>query len=140
MHIQINDQTKFISIQQTFSNFYPFLRIEFYRKSHLPYMISEESKKINPDLCIASVKKTHTDCILEIQPSQQVRHLEKEIEMKLGLGAQIFRKENKGWRETAGEDDFTLMELNRLGRNASDEYILEEEDIDPGEEKPEKLF
>jgi hypothetical protein len=48
---------------------------------------------------------------------------------------QIFKKENKGWEQTTGMDDFTLKDLNEIGRNSSDEFIIEdyEEGIEEGE-------
>lgn len=140
MHIQITDQTKIGSIQEAFQQFYPHLRIEFYRLPHPIYTLSDNRLKLSPELPVGAIKKTHTDFILEIQPTQKVKEVEMEIEYKLGLGAQLFRQCKGGWLQTTGEDDFSVKDLNLYGRNANDDYILEEEDIDPGEEKPDKLF
>ncbi len=55
---------------------------------------------------------------------------------------QILRKKNKDWEQTTSMDDFTLKDLNEIGRNSSDEFIID--DYEQGqtniEEKPEKLY
>lgn len=62
--------------------------------------------------------------------------------VRFGLSVQILRKEKDNWEQTTGMDDFTLKEINELGRNSSDEFILEdyEKGFEDNEEKPEKLF
>lgn len=140
MHIQINDRTTIGEIQKTFSDFYPFLEIHFYMRPHNDYERSPEKERIASHLPVGSIKKTHTDGIIEIRPESKVIEVEKELYEKFGLSAQILRKEKDTLLQTTGEDDFTLKELNLYGRNSSDDYILEEEDIDPGEEMPEKLL
>ncbi len=41
MHIEITDNTTIRYIQETFSNFYPYLHLEFYSKPHAAYEASE---------------------------------------------------------------------------------------------------
>lgn len=140
MHIVINDHTTIGEIEKTFTNFYPYLEIHFYRRPHLSYERSAENERIASHIPVGSIKKTHTDGILEILPENKVLLVEKELYEKFGLAAQILRKQKDILVQTTGEDDFTLKELNLYSRNSSDDYILEEEDIDTGEEKPEKLL
>jgi hypothetical protein len=140
MHININDRTKIGDIENAFSNFYPYLEIHFYISPHKSYERSAEKERIASHVTVSEIKKTHTDGILEIHPDYKVISIEKELYQKFGLSAQILRKEKDTLIQTTGEDDFTIKELNLFGRNASDEFILEEEDIDTGEEKPEKLL
>jgi len=140
MHIVINDHTTIGEIENAFSNFYPYLEIHFYRKPHLSFERSSESERITSHITVGSIKKTHTDGVMEILPENKARMIEKELYERFGLAAQILRKEKDTLIQTTGEDDFTLKELNLYSRNSSDDYILEEEDIDPGEEKPEKLL
>jgi len=45
MHIEINDNTSFRHIQEKFSDYYPYLQIEFYKKSHKKYEASLKSKR-----------------------------------------------------------------------------------------------
>jgi hypothetical protein len=140
MYIVINDQTTIAEIEKAFTDFYPYLEIHFYKKPHNPYKESSESDRINLNLNIGSIKTTHTDGILAILPDSKVMSIEKELSQRFDLSVQICRKQNGSFIQSAGEDDFTIKELNLFGRNASDDYIMEEEDTDPGEEKPEQLL
>jgi hypothetical protein len=133
MHIDINDNTTFRSIQQTFSDFYPYLQLEFYRRPHDKYEASEENDTIYPGKTIGEVKQTHVSAILEILPLSKVADIENEFQQRFGLSVQILRKENDRWEQTTGMDDLTLRELNELGRNSSDEYILSDLDEETGE-------
>lgn len=142
MHIEINDNTSFRQIQEVFSDFYPYLKMEFYRKRHKKYESSEETDWIDPNTAIGDIKQTHVSGVLEIRPLYKVADVEKEFQQRFGLSVQILRKEKNGWEQTTGMDDFTLKELNEIGRNSSDEIIISEyeEGFKESEEKPEKLL
>lgn len=140
MHININDRTTIGEIEKAFTDFYPYLEIHFYKRPHFSYERSPEKERIASQIPVAAIKKTHTDGILEILPDSKVILVEKELFDRFGLTAQILRKEKEMMIQTTGEDDFTIKELNLYGRNSSDDYILEEDGTDAGEDKPEKLF
>jgi len=126
MHIEINDNTKFKEIQEVFSDFYPYLLIEFYTKKHGKYESSMDIDLVLPDISVGDVKKTHVSAVLEILPSNKVADVEKEFQQRFGLSAQVFWKNKDVWQETTDMDDFTLKELNEMARNSSDEQILNE--------------
>ena len=142
MHIQINDNTTLSEIQRVFSEFYPFLRLEFYSKRHKKYEASDESYHIDPEILIGDIKAKHVPGILEVQPSYKVADLERELQQRFGLPVQVLRKHNDTWKQTTGTDDFTLKELNEISRNSSDEFILDEdeESLEEMDERPEKLL
>jgi hypothetical protein len=140
--MEINDQTALREIQLVFSNFYPYLQLGFFRKGHDRYEVSSEGDTIEPDVTVGDIKKTHVSGLLEIQPSYTVADVEKEFMERFGLSVQVFRKEEDKWVQAMGMDDFSLRDLNEIGRNSSDDYILD--DLEAGEEeteeKPEKLY
>lgn len=142
MHIELNDTTSLKKIQDVFSDFYPYLKIDFFHKRHQKYEASEEADWIDPHTTIGNIKPTHVSGLLEIQPLYKVADVEKEFQMRFGLSVQVLMKEKKGWAQTTGMDDFTLKDLNEMGRNSSDEFIISdyEEGFEEGEEKPEKLL
>jgi len=142
MYIEINDNTTLKEIQEVFSNFYPYLQIGFYRKQHKKYEASEEKDLIDPGTSIGEIKKTHVSGILEILPVYKVAQVENEFQQRFGLSVQILRKEKNSWKQTIGMDDFTLKEVNEMGRNSSDEFIVEDYDkgFEERKEKPQKLF
>jgi hypothetical protein len=126
MHIEINDNTSLREIQEVFSDYYPYLQINFYRKQHKKYEASDEKDRISPDTAIGEIRKTHISGLLEIRPLYKVADVEKEFRKRFDLSVQIIRKEKEGWVQTTGMDDFTLKELNEAGRNSSDEYVVED--------------
>ena len=142
MHIEINDNTSLREIQEVFSRFYPYLKIVFYSKHHKKYEPSDEMDEIDPNVLVDDIKTTHVSGVLEILPSYKVSEVEKEFQQRFGLSVQIFRKEKNDWKQTNRTDDFTLKELNEIGRNSSDEFIVQdyEEGFQQNEEKPDKLY
>jgi len=142
MHIKINDKVSLREIQNVFSDFYAYLKIEFYSKRHKRYEDSDEINLIEPNILIGEIAHTHVPGVLEIRPLYKIADIEREFQQRFGLSVQIFRKEKNGWEQTTGTDDFTLKELNEMGRNSSDEFVVEdyEEGFEEPEEKPEKLW
>jgi glycerol-3-phosphate O-acyltransferase len=142
MHLEINDNTSLREIEETFSNYYPYLKIEFFNKSHKKYEASPETDRIDPNTVVGDLKRTHVSGVLEIQPLYRIVDVEKEFSERFGLSIQILRKEKDQWEQTTGMDDFTLKDLNEFGRSSSDEFIVSdyEEKFEDIEEKPEKLL
>ena len=125
MHIQINDNTTIREIQETFSDFYPYLQLVFYHKPHKKYEVSGAGELIPPDTIVGEIRKTHISTIIEIQPLYKVRDVEKEFQERLNLPVQVLWKEMKNWKLVSEMDDFTLKELNEMARNSSDDYIID---------------
>jgi glycerol-3-phosphate O-acyltransferase len=133
MHIEINDNTTLRHIQDTFSNFYPYLQIEFYKKPHKIYEASKEKDLLYPGNTVGDIKQTHVSGLLEIKPLDTIASVENELLQRFGLSVQILIKEKDKWVQTTGMDDFTLMMLNEIGRNSSDDYITSEMKTDDDE-------
>jgi len=125
MHIEINDNTTMREIEDTFSDFYPYLQLVFYHKPHKKYEVSTDTDLIHPDTLVRDLRKTHVSSLIEIQPLYKVRDVEKEFQERLGLPVQVLWKEMKNWKLVSEMDDFTLKELNDMARNSSDEFIIE---------------
>jgi len=142
MYLEINDNTRLREIEETFSNYYPYLKIEFFYKSHKKYEASSETDRVDPNTVVGDLKLTHVSGVLEIQPLYRIADVEKEFSERFALSIQILRKEKDHWEQTTGMDDFTLKDLNEFGRSSSDEFIVSdyEEKFEDIEEKPEKLL
>jgi hypothetical protein len=142
MHIHITADTPLSEIQRVFSQFYPFLKIEFFSKRHKKYEGSTEDNQIDPGTLVGDIKHNHVPGMLEVKALYKVFDVEREFQQHFGLSVQIFRKEKEDWQQSTGTDDFTLKDLNELGKDSSDEYIIDdyEEGFEEPEEKPEKLF
>jgi len=134
MYLEINDYTKLEEIQKVFSDFYPFLKIEFYSKPHKRYEASEFKFQLNSKLSVGDVKRTHVSGLLEIKPTYKVADVELEFLQRFGLSVQIFRKDQGIWEQTSDLDDFTLMELNKLSRESFEEFPEEADEKSYDEE------
>lgn len=126
MYLDINDTTRFEEIKEVFSDFYPYLLLEFYTRKHKKYESSMDIDLVPPGTTVGDIKKTHVSGVLEILPLNKVADVEREFQQRFGLPAQIFWKNKDVWEETTDMDDLTLKELNEMARNSSDELILEE--------------
>lgn len=126
MHIEIHDDTTFCDIQNVFANYYPWLRLAFYKHPHERYESSAEQQALSPRMNVGAYKKTHLSGILEILPLCRVRAVERELQERFGLPAQVLRKDRNSWVQTTGLDDLTLKELNELSRNAADRFVIED--------------
>lgn len=142
MHLDITDNTSLAEIQEIFADFYPYLQIRFYKTAHRKYEASDKVNEIDPNTLIRDIKDTHVSGVLEMQPSYKISAIEKEFQHRFGLSVQILRKEKGEWEQTTGMDDFTLKELNEIGRNSSDDFIIEdyEEGFEENEPGPDKLY
>ena len=142
MHLEINDNTTLREIEETFSNYYPYLKIGFFSQPHKKYEGSSGADQLDPNTLVGNIKHTHISGVLEIQPFYRVADVEREFRERFGLSVQISRKEKNKWEQTTGMDDFTLKDLNEFGRSSSDEFVVSdyEEKFKDVEEKPEKLY
>jgi hypothetical protein len=130
MHLEINDKTLLGDIQKTFSDYYTYLSLAFFRDQHKKYEASDEAHRLSPGLTVGEVRNTHVSTLIEIRPSYHVADVEREFMLKLGLSVQVLKKENERWEQTTGLDNLSLHDLNILGRNAADEYIVTDESAD----------
>ncbi len=127
MHLEINDNTRLGEIQKIFSDHYAWLSLAFYHDRHKKYESSDEALRLSPDKTVGEVRNTHISTLIEIQPSYHVADVEREFMLRAGLSVQVLKKENEHWEQTSGLDNLSLHDLNILGRNAADEYIVSDE-------------
>ena len=128
MHIDINDNTSLQEIRNTIDNLYPYLDIAFFRKPHKKYEACDSEGKWTYDKKVGEIRKTHFSGIIEIQPWYKVADVEKAFYDRLGMSVQILRKEDTGWEQSTGMDDLSLRQLNIMGRNSDDDYIMSDWD------------
>jgi hypothetical protein len=67
-------------------------------------------------------------------PLSKLSDIEDEFYKRLGLSVQILVNQKNKWEQTTGMNHFTIKELNELGRNSFDEYILSEPDSEYSDE------
>ncbi len=115
MKITINDHRKIFAIQDEFNKVFPFLKLEFFSKSHKAFGAS--SKKIikKNSKCIHECRTIHNNGDVTITSNMTVNELEQNFSNMYGLNVQVFRKSGKSWLETTVTDNWTLEEQNNQG-------------------------
>jgi hypothetical protein len=121
MEITINDSVKIEDIQKQFSRYYPFLKIEFFKREHEESKASTKKDMLNRQLTLREARTTHNSGLLVIHPDQKISELEHDFQKVFGLPVQVFRKVGKSWIETTKTDGRTIREQNKWARLLSEE-------------------
>ncbi len=121
MKLRISDDIKIFTIQEEFNTAFPYLKLEFFSKSHktgagtAKKFIQENSKTLKQ----CQTKQNTNNSSITITPNMTVTNLEQLFHDLYGLEVQVFRKSGKTWLETTVTDGWTLEEQNRQGEDLS---------------------
>ncbi len=116
MEIRINDSRAISAIQEEFNRAFPYLKIEFFKHGHRSGEGSPLDDMIPADTNIGSWRTKHGEADFHIDGNMTVEQVEKAMEEKFGIAAQIFRLSGKVWLETTVTDSWTLAEQNDTGK------------------------
>ena len=121
MEICVEYNSLIKEIQERFSDFYPYLKIEFYSKPFIKQ--SHASKKDVVEMNGKSILSNQFNCkgSINISGSRTVRELESDI-ASMGLFGQVLRKSGHMWIETVLTNDWTLQHQNYEGEQISSLY------------------
>ena len=119
MKIAINDHRKIFAIQEEFNTTFPYLKLEFFSKSHKPGGASPKTLIKNNSITLGECRTVHHKGDITIIPEMTVFDLEQNLSDVYGLGVQVFRKSGKTWLETTVTDNWTLAEQNKQGEDLS---------------------
>lgn len=115
MNLIIDNNSKLSDIKKQFSDVYPFLKIEFFKKPHAANKLSADKDKISGDKTLSTVAKLEGSITIEINKNTTVNELEKDFWNKFRLSVQVFRKSMDMWIETSLTDAWTLERQNSEG-------------------------
>jgi YHS domain-containing protein len=124
MKITINDQRKIFAIQEEFNIMFPYLKLEFFSKSHKLGGTSGDKLVKHNSKTLGECRTIHNKGKITITPNMTVVDLEERFKDVYGLGVQIFRKSGKVWLETTVTDGWTLEEQNIQGKTLSINLML----------------
>lgn len=130
MKIHIHDTTTIADVQRQFSERFPYLKLEFFSKHHMPGKASHLKFMLPHDRCLGEIRKTHHDGEIDIYPDMRVSDLEQLFGTNYDLGVQVFRQSGKSWLETILTDSWTLREQNAEGEFLSTRIRPEPPDND----------
>jgi hypothetical protein len=114
--IKVDKPVQVSEIKKKFSEQFPFLKIEFFKKKHKIDQGSLKKDIITDDFVISASEK---DNAIMFSENMLVSELEKQFDEKFKLSAQIFRKSGKTWLETTYTDSWSLKKQNEEGLELS---------------------
>lgn len=116
MKIHIDDQQSIADIQEKFSNAFPYLKIEFFKKSHQVGEASAKEDMLPSDTALGKWRTVHNEGDITITKEITVAEVESGFQKQFGIAAQVFRRSGTVWLETSTTDGWTLAEQNDQGK------------------------
>ncbi|MDZ4682585.1 MAG: hypothetical protein SGI94_19245 [Saprospiraceae bacterium] len=117
------------ALQTEFSDAFPGLKIVFFSKPHRAYKGSAAKFLVQEkDMPLKQLSPNIKSGTLTLEPTTQVKELERLFEEEYYLHVQIFRKSGRTWLETSVTDDLTLEEQQVKAANSEN---VHQEFVDP---------
>jgi hypothetical protein len=117
MHITYDRTIK--DVKEEFSQIFPYLKIEFFRKGYRMKQATQKEYSIPGNVVIGSIYNHLGDRSIEIKPSMTVRELENECEKLFGICLQVYRRSGNLWLETTMTENWTIGQQNKSGSEIS---------------------
>ena len=111
MELNIQNDTSVKDVQKQFSNYFPFLQIEFYRTPQKELQPALKAGKVHADEPVKQLMKPYRPLQLKINQDTTVSELQKQFS-DIGLNIQVYRKFGTFWIQTSLTDDWTLDRQN----------------------------
>jgi hypothetical protein len=136
MKIHIHAQDTLESLQKSFTDAFPFLKLEFFVKPHEKGRPSEKHFLINTKRTVNSCNPELAATSVLIPTAMTVQELEDLFRDRLGLYIQVFRKSGNVWLETTATDTWTLFKQNLEGQELSEPSENEPDELPDYHEQP----
>ncbi len=130
--LTVNDHKLISAVQEEFNSFFPYLKIEFFRKPHEKGEGSARKNMYDADTPVNKIisRKGTDTAPVPVNGSMKVHEFEKSLKTQFGLHVQVFRKSGNVWLETSATDGWTLDEQNAEGKSLQQQLRIEREDPD----------
>jgi len=115
MKILINDKRKIYAVQESFTEMFPYLKLEFLVKPHQSGGASSKKLMESSSKTIGECRTVHSNGTMTILPKMTVVDLEGGFSDTFGLSVRVFRKSGTAWLEVPSSNSFTLNEENQIG-------------------------
>lgn len=134
MNIILHPDKTLLTIQQEFTTFFPFLKLEFFHAEYKTNVGYSNKKKLDLSLSLVEVNLLIEPCTFEFDNSMKVSSFEKSFFELTHIVVQIFRKTTSAWIQTIASDDWSLAEQQKEAAILLSE-IDKDEPIDYHEQK-----
>lgn len=123
MKLTIKPSVKISELNNSFNNFFQFLKLEFFKTPHTGTESTPAEYMIRQDLKLDEIPGYKGDGILEFDPLTEIQEIEAAFRDRFGLNVQVFRKSGNIWLETCGSDEMSLYESNEMGKRKSKPFV-----------------
>jgi len=117
--IKITANKKIKALQKEFNELFPYLKLEFFQRTHANHRGSLQRDILDSELSLRSSHKKDSYGAIVLKEDMTVAELEALFQKYFGLSAQVFRKSGRSWIETTVTDDWTLKQQNDEGKELS---------------------
>jgi hypothetical protein len=117
--LSISDRITISDLQNQFTSYYPYLRMEFFSQEHSQGEPTHRKLMKSANKTLGECRTVHKAGTVEIRPEMTVAELEQKFKEQFGLNMQLFRKSGKVWLETTITDNWTLNAQNSQGEALS---------------------
>lgn len=119
MIINVTYKTTVAEIQRRISHVFPFLKIEFYKRLSFQGERINAQKSYGNDAKLLEVANGYQPTWIVLYPWYTVKYVGEIFKTRLGLHAQVFRKEGTQWTQIVSDDALTLQEQNEIGKDTT---------------------
>jgi hypothetical protein len=114
INLHIKKGTRVEDIARQFSLYYPYLKLELYKKRFEMEQALKRKDESESNGNSPLLKEFIEDCAINISSNRTVAEVQNECAC-LGLNAHVLRKAGSMWIETSLTDDWTLQHQNYEG-------------------------
>jgi hypothetical protein len=118
MKLIINKKSTVENVKKIFTNYYPYLRIELYKRSFNENQTITKKEPLSFNVQLNDVSHTAGENIISISNDVTVAELENRFE-NIGLIAGILRKSGNVWIEASLTNNWTLQQQNAAAEEIS---------------------
>ena len=118
MSINVKKESLVKEIQQQFSILYPFLKIEFLKKS-LTERRTVKGMYAMPHEMFQTICSVNSSGTIPVDENLTVAEMEMGFKKQFGVNMQVYRKSGNVWIETTLTDKWTLKKQNQEGEQMS---------------------
>lgn len=118
MKLIINQERTINEVQNDFTTFFPFLKIEFFASPHKPEEGSIGKLQFPRNLKLHEIRTLKNEGVIAINPFMITGELEQVFHKEYGLNVQVFRNMNGIWIQSTNSDHLTLLAQNEMGQSS----------------------
>ncbi|MGN6193867.1 MAG: hypothetical protein ACTHOB_02945 [Ginsengibacter sp.] len=122
MKLQVTETTSIKDLQKEFSKVYPFLKIEFFKTSHLGKMFYND--KLFSDIVLSEIARFLKPGSIHIDKHCTITQLEEKFYNKFGIALQVSHRSKGIFISGAFTDNMTLKEQNEVGKQIDQEMKI----------------